>query len=143
MGKIYSYNHFVTLRDMDSTGNAYFTRILEWQGLCREEFMVQCVKNVTESLSSGISFMTRKIDSEFQNKINLFDHIQIDVQAQEIKMSNATLIFNMIRNEDAGIIGQSHHQIVFLDKTGKIIRIPDNFRDTLIEYSCDKEVIPV
>lgn len=99
--------------------------------------MVQCVKNVTESLNSGLSFMTRKIDSEFQRKVNLFDHVRIDVQAEEIGRSNATLVFRMVRSEDSEIIGQSHHQIVFIDKAGKIIKIPDNFRDTLIEYSMD------
>lgn len=142
MGKVYSYNHFVTLRDMDSTGNAYFTRILEWQGFCREEFMVQCVSNVSESLSTGISFMTRKIDSEFLKKVSLFDRIRIDVQAEDIGLSNVTLIFKMVRSEDSDIIGQSHHQIVFIDKAGKIIKIPANFRDTLLEYYVDNQPEP-
>ncbi len=110
----------VYLKDSNATGNVYFARHFEWQGVCRERWFHQCIQ---EDMLQGIGvFITKSARQEYMHETFAFQKVECYLNTYNIRNCSFSLQF---RFEVAGeVVGIGHQEIVFAGHDKKIKKLP-------------------
>lgn len=141
MGKVFEYHTTITIGDTNLLQNMYFANIFKMQGICREMFVKDCVEGGLESLMDGLVLITKNASTEFIKDFYLYDHVILEMQISSLGKTYADLRFTARNEKTNEVHSIGTQRIVFASQSHKIVKIPDNFLKSLIEYSVNNEDI--
>ena len=125
MSKEFIFEKTVYLSDTNAFTNAYFAKYFEWQGMAREAFFRKIMPNPNFLLESGINLITKRAAIEYKHEVYLYDDLEIGLKVGAVKQSSSDLIFTYRRVRDDLVIATGYQTVVFADKNGKLIKIPE------------------
>lgn len=134
MSKYYEYQTTVTIGDTNVMQNMYFLNFFKLQGIVRELFVKDCVKNGVVDLANGLVVITKNAECEFIKDFFLYDEILVRMYFTEFEKTNCTLKFTFINPKMNDIHAEGTNRLVFADSSHKICRIPDNFKEAILQY---------
>jgi enediyne biosynthesis thioesterase len=95
--RYYEYRYIVGFKDTNVVGNVYFTRHLEWQGMCREMFVRDHAPEILDQLEKGLCFVTMHASCDYRGEINAFDEIAIRMRLDKQRRNRAWMDFEYVR----------------------------------------------
>ncbi|WP_211465325.1 acyl-CoA thioesterase [Collimonas silvisoli] len=132
--KTFRHSIDVYLKDSNATGNIYFARHFEWQGICRERWFFECIS--ADMLQSLGVFITKEAQQQYVCETFAFQKIECEVNTFAIKQCSFSLSFRFL--VDGKLVATGHQQIVFANKEKKISRLPEHILEKIREYEIDK-----
>ena len=138
MAKTYTYTSFVTIGDTNILQNLYFSNYFVITGKVRELWVRDCVKKFDESLRGDLILGTRRTSCEYFHDFFLFDKMIIKMQFTWIKNVSTEIIFKFYRNQSKEVHAEVYQTIVFLNRCHRLVRIPNNFKEAILEYIIDR-----
>ncbi len=119
----------VFLKDCCPYQNVYFSRYLEWQGMCRERFLAERI--LPEVAFDGI-FLTKCAHQEFLDETYAFQRISVLLNTFQVRHCSSFLLFRFMVEET--LIGAGYQQIVCAGVDRQITRFPDEIYRRAKEY---------
>jgi acyl-CoA thioesterase FadM len=123
----------VYLKDVCPYQNTYFSRYLEWQGMCRERFLA-------EKILAGVDFkgifLTKCCHQEYVDETFAFQRIRVLLNTFQLKMASSFLLFRFIVGDQT--VSAGYQQIVCAGHDRQIQRFPDEIYERAHEY----EIMP-
>jgi acyl-CoA thioesterase FadM len=133
--KTYHHSIDVYLKDSNATGNIYFARYFEWQGICRERWFFECV--AADMLQDLGVFITKEAQQNYVHETFAFQTVKCEVNTFAIKQCSFSLLFRFYVN--GTLVSTGYQQIVFANKQKKIARLPDDVLDKIRAYQASEE----
>jgi acyl-CoA thioesterase FadM len=109
----------VYLKDVCPYQNTYFSRYLEWQGMCRERFLAE--KLLAGSTFNGI-FLTKCCHQEYIDETYAFQRVRVLLNTFQVKQCSSFLLFRFVVDEK--LISVGYQQIVCAGFDRQIQRLP-------------------
>jgi acyl-CoA thioesterase FadM len=126
----------VYLKDVCPYQNTYFSRYLEWQGMCRERFLA-------EKILAGINFdgifLTKCAHQEYIDETFAFQRIKVLLNTFQLKMASSFLLFRFV--VDDKLVSAGYQQIVCAGHDRQIARFPDIVFERAREYEIQQSSI--
>jgi acyl-CoA thioesterase FadM len=120
----------ICLKDSNATGNTYFSRYFEWQGICREQWFFQCFP--FDMLQSMGVFITKCAHQDYAQETFPFQKLECKLNAYNIKQCSFNLLFRFYVG--GKLVSRGYQQIVFADPHRKIQRLPHSVIEGIREY---------
>jgi len=95
--KYFEYRYVVGFKDTNVVGNVYFTRHLEWQGMCREMFVREHVPEILGELEKGLCLVTLDVNCDYRGEINAFDEISVRLRLGKLRRNRMWMEFEYVR----------------------------------------------
>lgn len=128
--KTFRHSIDIYLKDSNATGNIYFARYFEWQGICRERWFHECVSaDMLEPL--GV-FITKDAHQKYIRETFAFQRVDCEVTTFSIKQCTFSLLFRFF--VEGKLVSTGHQQIVFANKDKKITRLPAHILEKIRQY---------
>lgn len=105
------------------------------ENLQSEFFYMQGFRQDTLREKYNWSTVTRKTECEYLIPVGLFDEINMQMRIGHIGSSSFRCEFEMTQTSDGSMVARSSITLVTVDVHGKAIRIPDMFRENLLQWS--------
>jgi len=110
----------VYLKDVCPYQNTYFSRYLEWQGMCRERFLA-------EKILAGFDFrgifLTKCAHQEYVDETFAFQRIKVLLNTYQLKLASSFLLFRFVVGDR--LVSAGYQQIVCAGHDRQIARFPD------------------
>ncbi len=81
----------IYLKDSNATGNVYFARYFEWQGICREKWFFECI--AADMLQSIGVFITKEAQQSYMHETYAFQKVDCEVNTFAIRQCSFSLLF--------------------------------------------------
>jgi len=124
----------VYLKDSNATGNIYFARHFEWQGICRERWFFECIS--ADMLQSLGVFITKEAQQQYVCETFAFQKIACEVNTFAIKQCSFSLAFRFL--VEGKLVATGQQQIVFANKEKRISRLPEHILEKIRQYEIEK-----
>ncbi|MBV8633546.1 MAG: acyl-CoA thioesterase [Burkholderiaceae bacterium] len=125
----------VYLKDSNATGNVYFARYFEWQGICREKWFFE---NISADMLQPLGvFVTKEAQQKYIQETFAFQHIECEVNTFAVKQCSFSLLFRFFVG--GNLVSVGHQQIVFAGLDKKITRLPADILEKVRRYEADAE----
>lgn len=108
--RYYEYRYVVGFKDTNVVGNVYFTRHLEWMGMCREMFVREHVPEILGELEKGLCLVTLDVACEYRGEVNAFDEISVRLRLGKLRRNRMWMEFEYVR------VGEDGEQLVAVGK---------------------------
>jgi acyl-CoA thioesterase FadM len=125
----------IYLKDSNATGNVYFARYFEWQGICREKWFFECI--AADMLQSIGVFITKEAQQSFIHETYAFQKVDCEVNTFAIRQCSFSLLFRFF--VAGSLVSAGHQQIVFSNLNKKIARLPAHVIDKIRQYEVAEE----
>jgi enediyne biosynthesis thioesterase len=125
----------VYLKDSNATGNVYFARYFEWQGICREKWCFDCI--AADMLAPLGVFVTKEAQQKYVHETFAFQRVDCEVNSFDIKQCSFSLLFRFF--VDGQLVSTGSQQIVFTDLRKKIARLPTHVIEKIQLYEATSE----
>lgn len=126
----------VYLKDVCPYQNTYFSRYLEWQGMCRERFLAE--KLLAGSTLDGM-FLTKCCHQEYVDETYAFQRVKILLNTLQVKQCSSFLLFRFIVDEKLVSVG--YQQIVCAGHNRQIQRIPNEIIERAREFEINLNAV--
>ena len=124
----------IYLKDINLYGTAYFARYFEWQGEAREEFFKSAVSDYITFLNSGIILITKAASMEYIHEVKALDTLIIVITIGNVTRASFEMIFAYKNKKNDTVLAKGKQKILFANKDGKIIPIPDIIKEVGRKY---------
>lgn len=128
--KTFRYDIEVFLKDSNATGNTYFSRYFDWQGICREQWYFQCLP-FDLAQSQGL-FVTKCAHLDYVHETFPFQKVECRLNAYNIKQCSLGMVFRFYVGET--LVCRGYQQLVFVNQNRKITRMPQELIEGIREY---------
>jgi enediyne core biosynthesis thioesterase len=121
--EVLTFKHSIDiyLKDSNAYGNTYFARYFEWQGVCRERWIQQCI--AADMLQTQGVLVTKHASIDYVRETFPFQTVECELNTLNVKQCSLTLVF---RFKVAGeIVCTGSQQIVFVSHDKRIQRWPE------------------
>lgn len=122
----------VYLKDVCPYGNTYFSRYIEWQGMCRERFLAERI--LSAARYDGI-FLTKVAHQEYVDETFVFQRIKVLLNTFQVKLASTFLLFRFM--VDDRLVSAGYQQIVCASQNREIQRFPKEIYNTVREYEIE------
>lgn len=133
--KTFRHSIEVYLKDSNATGNVYFARYFEWQGICREKWFFECVSS--DMLAPIGVFITKEAQQSFLHESYAFQKVDCEIKSFAIRQCSFSLLFRFY--VEGKLIATGHQQIVFANHGKKIARLPAHVLEKIRQYELVSE----
>jgi len=133
--KTFRHTIDVYLKDSNATGNVYFARYFEWQGICREKWFFECI--AADMLAPLGVFVTKEAHQQYVHETFAFQKIDCEVNTFAIKQCSMSLLFRFF--VEGRLVSTGHQVIVFADLHKKIARLPAHVIEKIRLYHATEE----
>ena len=133
--KTFRHTFDVYLKDSNATGNVYFARYFEWQGICREKWFFECI--AADMLQTLGVFVTKEARQNYIHETFAFQKVTCEINTFAIKQCSFSLLFRFY--VEGQLVSSGHQQIVFADHNKKIARLPAEILDKIRMYQASAE----
>ena len=134
-GNKFIYYTNVTIGDTNLLKNMYFVNFFKIQGIVRELWVKDAVKDATESMNNGLILITKSASCNYYKDFYLYDNIRVEMQIKNIGKASGELVFYFYNSKSGELHAEGNQQIVFAGPGHKICRIPNNFLEAALKYS--------
>jgi enediyne biosynthesis thioesterase len=139
MTRFFEYRHVVTLQETNLVGNVYYTRHLEWQGRCREMFLLEFAPETLELLRNGWALMTVRCSCEYYVELFAFDEISVRMRLASLSQNRVTMQFEYVRLRDGreDLTARGEQQVASMRRDGDRMvaaPFPPGMREALERY---------
>ncbi len=128
--KTFRHTIDIFLKDSNATGNTYFARYFEWQGICRELWYFKCLP--FDLVQSKGVFVTKFAHQEYVHETFPFQKVECLVNAYDIKPCSLNLLFRFF--VDGNMVSRGYQKLVFVGHDKKIARLPQELVAGIREY---------
>lgn len=145
MNEVFEYKTIVTIGDTNALQNMYFLNFFKLQGIVRELWVKDSVKEGLADLANGMLLITRDARCNFKKDLFLYDEVTVKFYFTEINKTNTRLNFEFINSRTDELHAEGNQTIVFANNQHKVIMIPDNWREAIKRYFVEtetKELLP-
>lgn len=105
----------VGFEETSLVGNVYFSRYLEWQGICREHFLAQHARDVVDLLMRReLAFFTRSCTCEYVGEwgFTALEEVLVRMWLRRFRGGRMTLEFEYTRaTAPAEVIARGTHEV--------------------------------
>lgn len=134
--KIFRHSIDIYLKDSNATGNIYFARYFEWQGICRERWFFECIS--ADMLAPLGVFITKDAQQKYIHETFAFQKVECEVSTTAVKQCSFSLLFQFF--VEGRLVSTGHQQIVFANKDKKISRLPEHILEKIRQYENPRTV---
>lgn len=127
----------VYLKDSNATGNIYFARHFEWQGIFRERWFYECISS--DMLQPIGVFITKEAQQKYLQETFAFQKVDCEINTFAVKQCSFSLLFRFTVGEALVAVGQQ--QIVFANKDKKIARLPALILEKIRQYEIEHDEV--
>ena len=99
MSKIFEYKSTVTIGDTNVLQNMYFLNFFKLQGISRELWVKDCVKNGLQDIANGMQLITKDANCSFIKDFFLYDEITVKLNFSKIEKTHTHLNFDFFNSE--------------------------------------------
>lgn len=131
----FSHSIDVYLKDSNATGNVYFARYFEWQGVCRERWFHQCIQQ--DMLQNIGVFITKSARQDYMHETFAFQRVDCYVNTYNIRNCSFSLRFKFMMGDE--VVGIGHQEIVFAGHDKRIKKLPADIIDKIKSYEISIE----
>jgi len=97
--------HTVGFAETNLVGNVYFTRHLEWQGRCREMFLLEHCPGIVDALRDDLALVTLHCDCDYLVELSAFDRVLLRMSLADLTHNRIGLAFDYFKcTADSGRI---------------------------------------
>jgi acyl-CoA thioesterase FadM len=125
----------IYLKDSNATGNVYFARYFEWQGICREKWFFECI--APDMLQSIGVFVTKDAQQSFLHETYAFQKVECEMNTFAVRQCSFSLQFRFSVQGELVAVGRQ--QIVFANLNKKISRLPAHIIEKIRLYEIAEE----
>lgn len=130
--KVFSKEFTLYLKDSNAYGNTYFAKHFEWQGVMREAWFSECIFENMFALEGN--FVTKAAHCDYKAPSYPFQTIIGSIAVSTMKHSSFDLLFTFKNKKNEEIISQGYQTIVYTDKHGKIIKLPQDIKFKMLAF---------
>lgn len=124
----------VTQGDITPYGSASFIHYVRWYGIARDALLQWRDLGFDETLRSHIEIEVSFCNIQYKRQAMLQDEIIIKTNSSHITKDNFTLLFTLIRKDDAALISLGKQEINFRNsRTGEVLDIPKPLVDRVLK----------
>jgi len=128
--KTFRHTFDVYLKDSNATGNVYFARYFEWQGICREKWFFECI--AADMLQPLGVFVTKEARQNYIHETFAFQKVTCEINTFAIRQCSFSLLFRFY--VEGQLVSSGDQQIVFAGHNKKIARLPADIIDKIRKY---------
>lgn len=131
----------VTQGDITPYGSASFINYIRWFGIARDALLQWRNLGFEESLKGLIEIEVPFCNVQYKQQAMLQDEIIVKTNSSNITDKNFTLLFTILKKEDAALISYGKQEIGLRhSKTGDLLDLPDYFvKNTLKPIRVEEE----
>ena len=116
----------VTQGDITPYGSASFINYVRWYGIARDALLQWKNLGFDESLKGLVEIEASYCNIQYKRQAMLQDEIIIKTNAANIKGSGFSLLFTLLKKDDASLISLGKQDISFRhSKTGELLKVSD------------------
>ena len=124
--KEFTYELVVTQGDITPYGSASFINYIRWYNIARDALLQWRNIGFDESLKTVVQTEVSFCNIQYKREAALQDEIIIKVNSSEIKEKEFTLLFTLIRKDNALLISLGKQKISFRNsKTDELFKLPE------------------
>lgn len=132
--KEFAYELVVTQGDITPYGCASFINYIRWYNIARDALLLWKNLGFDESIKSAVETETSFCSVQYKREAMLRDEIIIKVNASGVKENEFTLLFTLIRKDNALLISLGKQKIKFRNfRTDEILNLPQTFVDNILK----------
>lgn len=132
--KEFMFELIVTQGDITPYGCASFINYMRWFNIARDALLQWKSLGFDDSLKGKIETEVKLCDMQYKREVILQDEILIKVNCSNIKISEFTLLFTLIRKDNALLISLGKQKINFRNfKTDDILNLPSSFVHSVLK----------
>lgn len=132
--KEFIFELIVTQGDITPYGCASFINYMRWFNISRDALLQWKNLGFDDSLKGKIETEVKSCDIQYKREATLQDEILIKVNCSNIKPSEFTLLFTLIRKDNALLISLGKQKINFRNfETDDILNLPQSFVQSVLK----------
>ncbi|MCK5081481.1 MAG: hypothetical protein KAR31_01115 [Candidatus Omnitrophica bacterium] len=117
----------VTQGDITPYGSASFIHYVRWYGIARDALLQWRDLGFDDALRSFVEIEVSFCNVQYKRQAMLQDEIIIKTNSANVTKNSFTLLFTLIKKDDASLISLGKQEISFRDsKSGEILDIPES-----------------
>ncbi len=120
----------IYLKDSNAYGNTYFARYFEWQGVCRERWLQQCI--ASDLLQTQGVLVTKNANIDYVRETFPFQTVECELNTQLVKNCSLSLVFRFLVAGNLVCTGSQH--IVFTRHDKRIQRLPAHILEKVRDF---------
>lgn len=130
----FTYELVVTQGDVTPYGSASFINYVRWYGIARDALLQWRHLGFEDSLKNYIETNVLFCNIQYKREAMLQDEIIIKVNSADIKQKEFTLLFTLIRKDNALLISLGKQKINFCNsKTGEALDLPQSLIQNILK----------
>jgi enediyne core biosynthesis thioesterase len=120
----YRYRQLVTFADTNVVGNVYFSRYVEWQGRCRELFLLEHATQVARDTAAGrLVLVTIGCRMDYLEECYAMDELLIEMTPKVVAANRITMGFRYRR--DSVEVARGEQTVGFMARDGdRLVPVP-------------------
>lgn len=132
--KEFVFELVVTQGDITPYGSASFINCIRWYNIARDALLLWKNLGFDDSLKSIVETEVEYFNIQYKREAMLQDEIIVKVNSSEIKDNEFTLLFTLIKKDNALLITLGKQKIKFRNfKTGEILKLPQPLVDNILK----------
>jgi enediyne core biosynthesis thioesterase len=130
--EVLTFKHSIDiyLKDSNAYGNTYFARNFEWQGVCRERWLQQCI--AADLMQPQGVLITKNANTDYVRETFPFQTVECELNTLQVKNCSVILLFKF--NVAGNLVCKGRQQIVFAAHDKKMQRWPALVMENLRKY---------
>jgi acyl-CoA thioesterase FadM len=132
--KKFTFLRTVYLGDLNIFGTTYFASYFIWQGVAREAFFKDIVKDHNKFMKKRIKLITIEATMKFKGTAKLYDDIEINIIPVEVTLTTVKLVFKFFNKTTGKPIGEGSEKIGFTNLRDIIIPLPEEVIEGGMDY---------
>ncbi|HJQ03126.1 MAG TPA: acyl-CoA thioesterase [Jatrophihabitans sp.] len=120
----YRYRQLVTFADTNVVGNVYFSKYVEWQGRCRELFLLEHAAQVARDTAAGrLVLVTIGCRMDYLEECYAMDELLIEMTPKVVAANRITMGFRYRR--DSVEVARGEQTVGFMARDGdRLVPVP-------------------
>ena len=120
----YRYRQLVTFADTNVVGNVYFSKYVEWQGRCRELFLLEHAAEVARDTAAGrLVLVTIGCRMDYLEECYAMDELLIEMTPKVVAANRVTMGFRYRR--DSVEVARGEQTVGFMAREdGRLVPVP-------------------
>ncbi|MBL0943300.1 MAG: acyl-CoA thioesterase [Hydrogenophaga sp.] len=137
--KTFRHSIDIYLKDSNAYGNTYFARYFEWQGICRERWLLE---NIPPEVRHSLGlFITKRAHIEYLDETFPFQRVDCELNSFDVRQCSFYVEFRFAAQGRP--VATGYQQLVYASQDKRIQRLPDCMLRHVRAHAMDgNEIVP-
>ncbi len=133
--KKFKYKFFVQYGDTDKMGYVYYANYYVWFEAARTDFLRKAGYSYKIMEQENVFLPVAESHCKHFSPAFFEDDIIVELWVSELKNASIKISYNVFRENDNTLLATGYTVHPAINDAGKIIRLPDKFKNLLSEYT--------